>query len=346
MNTTNNSPDFFEKIFHNTPVGDYWHNSPRIVHVLLILVVAFAVHLVIWGIHAISAWILKKSQDKKNPLGFVTGKPKFVTFTQLLVSAVSFAIYFMAAGLILVVVFHLSDTVLKTYLSSAAVIGLALSFGLQGLVQDVVTGVTLILSSAIDVGDIVDLSGVIGRVEVIGLRFTKVINFYNQEIFVPNRNIANVARFPRDGLFAYADIQISRQFDQEKVTQLIREVSLGVWAQFGAIIVAEPQIGPVQPADPGGWNFVRVQFKIWPGQTLIESAFRPQLVAAMKTIDPNYSDWMVPVTYRAVASTRDKAALSKEGMLAKGSNTQAVAANLDKSPAAQPAHAVTTLPAQ
>jgi small conductance mechanosensitive channel len=212
-------------------------------------------------------------------------------------------------GLVLVAIFHFNDSFLKTYLSSAAVIGLALSFGLQGLVQDVVTGVTLILSDAMDTGDIVDLSGVIGRVEQIGLRFTKVINFYNQEIYVPNRNIANVARFPRGGVFAYADVQFSRQLDQEKVAGLIREVADGIWTQFSAIILSEPKLGKAETATPGSWNYLRVQFKVWPGQTLIETAFRPQFVSAMKVLDPNYSDWMVPVTYRAISSTRDKAGL-------------------------------------
>ena len=313
MNTTTNTPDFFERILHDTPVGGFWDNTPVVVHVLMIFALAFVVHIVVKIIHWISEWFINKSQAKKSPFGFVTGTPKFVTLTQLIVSSVTFAVYFLAVGLVFIALFHFNDTFLKTYLSSAAVVGLALSFGLQGLVQDVVTGVTLILSNAIDVGDIVDLSGVVGRVERIGLRFTKVINFFNQEIFVPNRNIANVARFSRDGVYAYADVQISRQADQNKAAQMINEVAKGVWSQFGAIILSEPELGKIEVAEPGGWNFLRVQFKVWPGQTLIETAFRPQMVSAMKSFDPNYADWMVPVTYRAISSRRDKAALG-EGM--------------------------------
>jgi moderate conductance mechanosensitive channel len=311
MNTNTNSPDFFEKLFQNTPVGDFWRDTPDVVHVLLIIALAFATHIVVKIIRHASEWLINKSHAQKNPFGFVTEKPKFITLTQLIVSAVTFAVYFLAVGLVLIVVLHFNDTFLKTYLSSAAVIGLALSFGLQGLVQDVVTGVTLILSNAIDVGNIVDLSGTIGRVEQIGLRFTKVINFYNQEIFVPNRNIANVARFPHGGVYAFADVQISQQADQEKVARLISEVAQGVWAQFGAIILNEPELGKVETANPGGWNYMRVQFQIWPGQTLIETAFRPQMVSAMKPFDPNYSDWMVQVTYRAISSRHDKANLGE-----------------------------------
>ncbi|HXB58795.1 MAG TPA: mechanosensitive ion channel domain-containing protein, partial [Candidatus Acidoferrales bacterium] len=234
-----------------------------------------------------------------NPLGFVTETPKFITLTRLIVSAVTFVVYFAAVGLVMITVFHFSDTFLKTYLSSAAVVGLALSFGLQGLVQDVVTGVTLILSDAIDVGDIVDLSGTIGRVEQIGLRFTKVINFYNQEIFVPNRDIANVSRYPHSGLSAYVDIQIPVKADQNAVVETIRNVAKGVQAQFNAIILAEPVCGKIQ-ATPGNWNYLRVRFVIWPGQNaIIDTVFRSQMVNAMKTFDSTYADWQVVVTYRA-----------------------------------------------
>lgn len=313
MNTTTNTPDAFEKMFHNTFVGNYWLHTSDLVHLLFIVVLAIFVHLVVKIIHRVSEFVIHKKHVEKNPFGFVTETPKFITITQLIVSAATFAIYFLAAGFAIIAVFHLSDTVLKTYLSSAAVIGLALSFGLQGLVQDVVTGVTLILSDAIDVGDIVDLSGTIGRVEQMGLRFTKVINFYNQEIFVPNRNIANVARFPNAGVYAYADVQISQKNDQQKAAALVLEVAKGIWTQFGAIILAEPQLGEIEVANPGGWSFLRVQFKVWPGQTLIETAFRSQMVSAMKALEPDYSDWMVVVTYRAIASKHDKAALG-EGM--------------------------------
>ncbi len=313
MNTSTNTADFFTKVFQDTPIGGFWQNTSLAVHVLLIVGLVFVVHLIVKLVHAMSAYLINKSHSEKIHLGFVTGQPKFITLTHLIVSAITFTIYFLAVGLVLIAVFHFNDTFLKTYLSSAAVVGLALSFGLQGLVQDLVTGVTLILSDAIDVGDVVDLSGTVGRVEQIGLRFTKVINFSNQEIFVPNRNIANVARFSRGVIYAYADVQIARQADQEKAAQLIREVACGVWTQFGAIILGEPQIGTIDAADPGGWSFLRVQFRVWPGQTLIETAFRPQMVSAMKVLDPNYADWMVLVTYRSIASKHDRAALG-EGM--------------------------------
>src|SRR5215469_12499645 len=204
---TNQINNFFENIL----VARFWHSTPRTTHVAIIVLFALLTHVAVKAIRHASEWFILKSHVKKNPLAFVTEQPKFTTLTRLIISAVTFAIYFLAIGFILVEGMHVDMT---KYLASATVIGLAISFGLQNLVQDVVTGVTLIFSDTIDVGDLVDLGGVIGRVERIGLRFTKLLNFYNQEIFVPNRNIGNVSRFPRGGIYAYADVQFSRQADQ------------------------------------------------------------------------------------------------------------------------------------
>ncbi len=280
------------------------HESSLGTRLLLIVFLAVLVHVMVKVVRRTSEWVIIKSQAQKNPLGFVTQQPKFVTLTRLIASGVTFVIYFFAMGLIL----QEFGVNLTAYLASASVVGLAISFGSQGLVQDVVIGLTLIFSDAMEAGELVEVTGtttVIGRVEEIGLRFTKLINFYNQEVFVPNRTIANVSRFPHGGVYAYADIQLPRGTDREKAAETVANIARGMWRQFGAIILSEPVIGPVETVVGGGWDFLRVHFKIWPGQgSLIETTFRQQVVSAMKNLDPNYADWQVPVTYRAMTATK------------------------------------------
>lgn len=299
MNSTNEAGANVVAHAHHA-VKTVWDDTHRAGHIAIIIGMALAVHVIVRFIRYFSDVVVTKSYEKKNPLGFVTQQPKFVTLTKLIVSTLTFATYAVAIYLILALEFP-NDTTLKTYLGSAAVVGLALSFGMQGLIQDVITGITLILSDTMDVGDTVDLmNGVIGRVERIGLRFTKVINFYNQEIYVPNRNIMNVSRFPHRGILVYADIQIPNKADPMAATETIRNVAKGIWNQFGAIILDEPVLGKIQ-GTPGNWTFLRVQFKIWPGQdAIIGNTFRSQMVNAMKIFDVAYSDWQVVVTYRAI----------------------------------------------
>lgn len=281
------------------------HESSTGVRILLIVLLAVVAHVTVRAIRQISEWILLRGHSQKGALGAVTQKPKFVTVTRLSVSGTTFIIYFLALGMILQE-FGFS---LTAYLASASVVGLAISFGSQGLVQDIVIGLTLIFWDAMDVNDMVEISGssptVIGRVEEIGMRFTKLVNFYNQTVFIPNRTIGNVSRFPQGGVDAYADPQVPPGADPQKVVQVVENIAVGMWTQFGAIILGEPIVGTVESAQGGSWSFVRVHFKIWPGQGgLIENTFRQEVVRAMRELDPKYADWQVPVTYRAGTTSK------------------------------------------
>jgi small conductance mechanosensitive channel len=165
----------------------------------------------------------------------------------------------------------------------------------------VITGLTLIFTDTLEVGDLVEISGQVGRVETVGLRFTELRNFYNQQVFLSNRTIANIARFPRGGVQAYVDVQIPASADKAKAVAAASRVAKGMWEQFKAIVLREPELSEVHPAKPDEREFVRVQFKIWPGQgPLIETTFKQRVTEAMKRLDPNYADWMVVVTYRAI----------------------------------------------
>jgi small conductance mechanosensitive channel len=282
------------------------HESSTAVRILLIVALAVLAHVTVKLVRHFSEWLLMGSHRQQSRFGVVTRKPKFVTVTRLIVSGVVFAVYFAAIGLIMQE-FGFS---LATYLLSASVVGLAISFGSQGLVQDIVIGLTLIFWDAMSVGDIVEVSGainsVIGRVEEVGMRFTTVVNFHNQRVLIPNRTIGNVSRFQQGGVDAYADPQTPAGADPKKIAQVVENIAVGMWAQFGAIILAEPIVGRVETAPGGSWNFIRVHFKIWPGQgSLIETTFRQEVVKAMRVLDPAYADWQVPVTYRAGTTSRN-----------------------------------------
>ncbi len=280
------------------------HDSSTETRVLLIVAVTVAAHVLARVIRRASEWIAVKSHVSKSPFGLVAQRPKIVTLHRLIVSAVIFAIYFLALGLIL----QECGVNLTAYLASASVVGLAISFGSQGLVQDIVIGLTLIFSDAMDVGDMVEIAGVaiaIGRVEEIGLRFTKLTNFYNQQVLIPNRTIANVSRFPDGGVDVYADVWLPTGSDPRKVVPVVEGVAKGIWTEFNEIIFSEPVIGDVEMPSGGSWNLIRVRFKIWPGQgSLIETAFRGQVVKAMRAFDSDYAEWQVPVTYRADVTPR------------------------------------------
>jgi len=270
---------------------------------LLIVGLVIFVQLAVKVIRPTSEWLIRtrNNHQKQYPLLCRTRQPKFITINRLFASALIFVLYFFAFGLIL----QEFGVNLTAYLAGASIIGLAISFGSQGLVQDIVNGMTLIFCNAMDVGDLVEIAStdtiVIGRVEEIGLRFTTLVNFLHQKVLIPNRNIGIVSRFPPGGVDAYGNVKIPAGVDPQKAIQIVGDEAKGMWEQFGAIILSEPMIGKVEKARGGGWTFFRVHFKILPGQGgLIEKTFRLRVVSAMKAFDPNYAEWQVPITYRAL----------------------------------------------
>src|SRR6056297_1201149 len=126
---------------------------------LLIVAIAVGAHIATVAIRAASMQILRPTFHSQS---------KLVTISGFATSAIVFTIYFGAFGLLLAEL----GISLTTYLASASIIGLAVSFGSQGMVQDVITGLTVVFSDLIDVGDMVDIGGQVGIVESVGLRFT------------------------------------------------------------------------------------------------------------------------------------------------------------------------------
>lgn len=266
----------------------------RVIGILLIAVVG---HFLVQGLRRLTTYILTPKEKDEGPVREVFAKryPKTATIFVLVVSTLTFIIYFVAVGLILDE-FNIS---LTAYFATATVIGLAVGFGLQGLVQDVVIGLTLVFSDIIDINDVVEVSGQIGRVERIGMRFTVIVNFHGQRVFVPNRNIGMVNRFRGGAIRAYVDVQVPEDTDEKKMKDALQSIASAMRAQHSSIILNDPEIFGIQRAGSGGWRYVRVKFRLWPGQgTLIENTYRQRVIQTMKELTPTFNDHMITVTYR------------------------------------------------
>lgn len=218
----------------------------------------------------------------------------------LLSSAMLFALYFMILGLILAE-FGVS---LTAYLASASVLGLALGFGSQGIVQDVVTGLMLIFSDLIDVGDLVSLSGETGIVRRVTMRFVELENSLGGTVFVPNRTIGSVTNYPRGYVRCFVDVTLlgdaaSRQRMQAAAVRMMSSFA----REFPGLLAREPTIVGRQRLDSGK-EFLRLKFRIWPNRGgPIETTFRQELEAELARENPDYKPWMISVTYETEART-------------------------------------------
>lgn len=220
------------------------------------------------------------------------------TVTTLVTSTLVFLLYFFAVGLALREV----GVDLKVYLASASVIGLAVGFGSQGVVQDVVTGLTLVFSDLIDVDDLVEVSGQVGKVRAITMRFVELENAMGARVFIPNRTVANVINYPKGYVRLLADVTLTGDEDRRQAMQQeAQRLMETVHEQYPNLLLTAPSMeGRVDTRH--GKAFVRLKFRIWPnrGQP-IELAVQKELVSRLKTLDPDYQDWMVTVTYEVEA---------------------------------------------
>lgn len=273
---------------------EFFGGLPPIVRIAAIFLIAVAIHSLVKVIRGASERVMAHGPSNRRELW--RHYPRFATLTTIIVSALTFTIYFVAIGFIL----NQLGVDLTAYLASASVIGLAVGFGSQGFVQDVVVGLTLIFSDVLNVGDIVDISGQTGRVQHVGLRFTTIVNLLDQRVSIPNRNIALISKYRKGYVRAYVDVQVPEGELSDGTSDMLANLAAGMRQQFPSIIMADPEMMGLRTAKPGGWRYVRIKFRIWPGQgTLIETGFRQRVLAAMKKEHPDYADWMVSVTYRA-----------------------------------------------
>lgn len=215
------------------------------------------------------------------------------TATRFLGSLAAFLIWFVAAGFAMREV----GVPLETYLASASVIGLAVSFGSQSLVQDVIAGLTLIFTGLVDVGDMVEIGGQTGVVEAIGIRYIELRNVQGSVIYIANRNVTNVVKHPVGYIRVFVDATLPEGPDAPAAAARVETAAAEAHRQFSGIMIKAPSVQRM--LDGEGPTLVRVKFRVWPGQgVVVETAIRLQVIAAVRTIIPEFSESMVAVHYR------------------------------------------------
>ncbi len=110
---------------------------------------------------------------------------------------------------LLTVIIGIFDYDIAPLIAGAGIVGLAIGFGAQGLVSDVVTGFFILLEKQVEVDDYVTMAGLDGVVEEVGLRTTRVRGFDGTLHFIPNREIKSVSNHSRGNMRALVDISIA-----------------------------------------------------------------------------------------------------------------------------------------
>lgn len=110
-------------------------------------------------------------------------------------------------------------------IAGAGVVGLAVGFGAQSLVKDVMTGLVLLVENNIRVGDVCSVGGKIGAVESVNLRTTTLRDLTGTVHVVPNGEITTVSNLTRDFSCFVFDMGISYSSDVELAKRIMTEVA-------------------------------------------------------------------------------------------------------------------------
>lgn len=145
------------------------------------------------------------------------GKKKGQTVYKLLSSIGKYVIWFIAIILIL----EALNVQTAPILASAGVLGIAIGFGAQKIVQDMISGFFILFEETFLVGEVVEISGFRGEVIEIGLRTTKLKSWDGILKVLNNGDISAVLNFSRYPSLAIIDFQVAYETDLKKLPELM-----------------------------------------------------------------------------------------------------------------------------
>jgi small conductance mechanosensitive channel len=167
-------------------------------------------------------------------------------------------------------------------LTGAGIAGLAIGFGAQNLVRDVISGFFLIMEDQVRVGDVARINGISGSVEQINLRTIVLRDTEGAVQVFPNGTVTTLANLSKQFSYAIVDVRVAYSENLDRVAGTIREV--------GASMERDPTWRPLvlEPVDvvgveslADGFATVRIRFKTAPlYQGKVANELRRRLIGA------------------------------------------------------------------
>lgn len=204
--------------------------------------------------------------------------PKQVaTFRQFVRSAAAYTIYVLAVVYILS---RMGFDPSPFLVGAGGLVAIAIGFGSQGFVQDVVTGIFVLVEKQYSVGDFVEIGAVSGFVEEVSIRVTRVRDVNGALRLIPNRTVVQVGNYPKGYTDAIVDVFPEDPARLDRVEALLGEIARRLDEELD-VIVLPPRLS--RPLPTGTPAFVRATVRILPNQHwAIERELKVRLEAALE----------------------------------------------------------------
>ncbi|NMB12371.1 MAG: mechanosensitive ion channel family protein [Firmicutes bacterium] len=161
------------------------------------------------------------------------------TLMNILKSAISYILYFVGGMTALDKLGVPTSSIVAT----AGIGGLAIGFGAQSLVKDVITGFFILMENQYSVGDYVRVGDVSGVVEDMGVRVTKLRDLGGELHIVPNGQIEQVTNYMGAAMRIVFDVQVPYEEDLERVKHILNDLFLQLQVEIPGLVEGPTILG-------------------------------------------------------------------------------------------------------
>lgn len=168
-----------------------------------------------------------------------------ITLSALTFAAFKFMVWFI---IILLIITELGFDI-TPILATAGILGLAIGFGAQNLVRDVISGFFIIVDNAYNIGETVEIGGFRGSVVHMNLRTTTLRNFMGSEMIVNNGNVASTINWSRNNTIALVDFGVAYDTDLSKITEIMPAFVEQLNETYEEIVEVPSYLGVTELAD-------------------------------------------------------------------------------------------------
>lgn len=167
------------------------------------------------------------------------------TLMTIMKSVIKYSVYFIA----IITVLDELNVPITAVLSAAGILGLAVGFGAQNLVKDVITGFFILFENQFSVGEYIETEGFGGVVEEVGLRVTKLRDWSGELHIIPNGRISVVTNHNRGSMRALVEVGIAYEADLERALLVLKQIAAGVARDLAPVITDGPDVLGVTKLD-------------------------------------------------------------------------------------------------
>lgn len=176
--------------------------------------------------------LIDKFIDSKDKFKLKVDDSRISTAKGILKSIVRYTIYFVSFTPIMAE-FNID---IKGLIAAAGIGGLAIGFGAQNLVRDIISGFFILFEDQFAVGDYIEIDGKTGVVEEMALRITKIRDFSGDLHIIPNGSIDKVTNRCRGNMRAKVDMSIAYEENIERAIGVLNSASEKIKKESGDII--------------------------------------------------------------------------------------------------------------